>query len=1087
MKPHHFQYALAFIFLSLGGWCIVYPNQVERLCFLPEYRHESATSSLLIGCFGAQAVLVGVVIAISEFSPRAFLIFGVMASIPFFVFNWYFYYQKSVFKDWMLLDFIGNLGILTCGMLGYRCKLCEATKGEAPIVPLATYNVISAVRGMTGAEPHLFLLHLARKCKRKTFRLPLPIFEIVDVRWGQWLLFYLPLPKVRRVFAVSDIQLARRILQDSLSDKPLEIYTSFEGITANTPVMFTSRNSGYTKLIRNLAHHAFAQKKRQTSHDGSRIHLIIKKYVDRWLNGRLRDLAMNSKAFDPVDEALVVTFYIICEAAFNYEATYDEFRVFTDNLDFALTEFAYRQSTNPLRKVLSCLLPEVWKAKRAAKRVMVFAEKMRQAHNKASKSRNKGSESFMDLMQNKPDLLDKRQQVSEIVMFMAAGHETSGSMISNVMIQLVKHPEVQNKLRQSLLENKNGEKLKDNPYFKNVLLEANRIFPVAPMGSTRLTGRDFVLNDGTVIPANSICFLPQYLSYRDVDIFDTPEAFDPDRWKDSTDDMNDTASVAFSLGPRSCPGKPLATEEMNYLLPRLLLRYSLHQVREGDPEYRVILKHSKSLLTVKEIAARGNDTTARTQEDLECRTTSSYQQSVDLTTSTTAAVRTVHKLFYMLVALLIAGGVLLFHINATETCSLADTTHPRSWKIAILTEPSPIGSYVCGQSKRIEFLMNYLVENSNDTVELITVEVHETVRPSSWKNIPIHYTHGFGLPSYKQISISFDFTGKALRVLYRFAPDIIHVTTPGPLLFPSVIASRLFGIPLVMSCHTHLSAYAKTYLPDGLNVIAEWLLWRYIEVVHSFSDLTLVTSPQIQEEFSRNGIPNVEVWQKGVNSTQFHPDYKNADMRFRMLGGNRDDYLLVYVGRLAEEKNLVILKDVIQSISGATLCLVGAGPYENKLREHFRGTKTIFLGQLTGIDLSQSFASADIFLMPSTSETLGFVVLESMASRVPVVAANAGGLKHLIEDGRTGFLVSPDNATEFVARIQELTASPILRNRIADAARREVELLTWESSMEKLRFHLYPKSMQNFEDRLVLKAWRAVKRCLNASVATTKV
>lgn len=125
MTSTHVQYFLAFIFLGLGGWCVVTPHMVEMLSFRPEFQHMSATSAVLIGCFGCQAVLVGTIIATCEFKPKTFLIFGLVGSLPFFVFNAYFYFVVEMFTSWMLLDFVGNIGILTCGLLGYRLKQAE--------------------------------------------------------------------------------------------------------------------------------------------------------------------------------------------------------------------------------------------------------------------------------------------------------------------------------------------------------------------------------------------------------------------------------------------------------------------------------------------------------------------------------------------------------------------------------------------------------------------------------------------------------------------------------------------------------------------------------------------------------------------------------------------------------------------------------------------------------------------------------------------------------------------------------------------------------------------------------------------------
>ena len=130
MTSKHIQLALAAIFLGLGGWCLIAPHSVERLVLRPEYQHLSATSALLLGCFGAQAVLGGIVIALSQFTPRTFLIFGLVGSLPFFAFNWYFVFVSRMFTQWMLLDFVGNIGILTCGLLGYWLRRREQNEHQ---------------------------------------------------------------------------------------------------------------------------------------------------------------------------------------------------------------------------------------------------------------------------------------------------------------------------------------------------------------------------------------------------------------------------------------------------------------------------------------------------------------------------------------------------------------------------------------------------------------------------------------------------------------------------------------------------------------------------------------------------------------------------------------------------------------------------------------------------------------------------------------------------------------------------------------------------------------------------------------------
>jgi hypothetical protein len=120
MTPRILQRLLGFVFISLGAWCALFPRTVEELTIRPEHQVLTATTAVFISCFGAQAVLCGFVILLSRFTSRTFLWFGLVGSVPFFAFNAYFYFVEPIFTHWMLLDFVGNLVILACGLLGYR-------------------------------------------------------------------------------------------------------------------------------------------------------------------------------------------------------------------------------------------------------------------------------------------------------------------------------------------------------------------------------------------------------------------------------------------------------------------------------------------------------------------------------------------------------------------------------------------------------------------------------------------------------------------------------------------------------------------------------------------------------------------------------------------------------------------------------------------------------------------------------------------------------------------------------------------------------------------------------------------------------
>lgn len=422
----------------------------------------------------------------------------------------------------------------------------------------------------------------------------------------------------------------------------------------------------------------------------------------------------------------------------------------------------------------------------------------------------------------------------------------------------------------------------------------------------------------------------------------------------------------------------------------------------------------------------------------------------------------------------VVDNAMLTGPGATAT-NEPETKLDQPFRLSVLVEPCP-ATFVSGYSNRFSALLQHL-QRAKAEAHIITAELQVKDRPQSWLGFPIHYTSGVRLPCYPLISLSLDYTCKAIRTVATYRPHLIHATSPGLIVFSAILASRMFQVPLIISYHTHLPVYIRSYLPVPRCVSRwlEWLSWQLIRVVHSFADLTIVTSPQIHEEFRRHGVTRLDVWQKGIDTEHFHPRNYNDSMRRRMSGGRPEQLLIVYIGRLASEKRLRDLKGILDLLPEACLCLVGGGPQEAELKEFFHGTRTVFTGMLVGEELQQAFASGDVFCMTSDSETLGFVVLESLASGVPVVGAAAGGLLDLIDDGVTGYLVTPGNATEFANRIR-LLRDPQVRAQYAIQARKETEKWSWEQSMTRLMSVQYNVAMANFDDRIEQRLRRFLLR-----------
>lgn len=384
-------------------------------------------------------------------------------------------------------------------------------------------------------------------------------------------------------------------------------------------------------------------------------------------------------------------------------------------------------------------------------------------------------------------------------------------------------------------------------------------------------------------------------------------------------------------------------------------------------------------------------------------------------------------------------------------------------KICLMVEPTPF-THVSGYSNRFKEMLRYL-SKAGDEVEILTCDENtpEKELPTESFGYPIEHTQGFTFPLYKHIALSLDLPEmKGLRILEKLKPDLIHVSSPGFMVFAAIFYARVLRIPLLMSYHTHVPVYSQNYmtwLPMGYE-----FSWFMVRLWHKRADLTLCTSPQIRDELIAHGVPRVDVWRKGIDTVRFDPKFRSDEMRSKMTDGNPDDFLMVYVGRLGNEKGLKRLKPVLERMPNARLCLVGGGPQTKELQQYFEGTNTIFTGQISGDDLSSAFASADVFVMPSDSETLGFVVLESMASGVPVVGANAGGIPSLITDGVDGYLVEPTDTDAYVDRLEKLSDTQH-RTQMGKAARAEAEKWSWEAATSVLRNVQYERAMINFHNR----------------------
>ena len=351
--------------------------------------------------------------------------------------------------------------------------------------------------------------------------------------------------------------------------------------------------------------------------------------------------------------------------------------------------------------------------------------------------------------------------------------------------------------------------------------------------------------------------------------------------------------------------------------------------------------------------------------------------------------------------------------------------------------------------------------------------------PTEFAGAQVVGAPAFGCPLYWQAPLSFAASPEVWSRLRAFKPDVVHVTSPGVMLLAAGLYARRLDVPLVLSYHTDVPSYVERY---GFGFLKP-LLWACIRAAHRAAHLSVAASESLAAVLVAEGAAPARLvshWRKAVDSEVFNPKWKSSAARAALQaapaaepaptagqqqGSDADEPLLLYVGRLGAEKNVDFLRPLLASVPRARLAIVGDGPARADLEAAFAAEPEVarrvtFAGTLRGAALSAAFASADVFVMPSETETLGFVVLEAMASGLPVVAVAAGGIPDIItQPGANGFLYAPGDAAAASAAVNALLGDAALRQRVGEAARQESTRWDWAAATDDLLTTQYPRAV----------------------------
>ncbi len=308
--------------------------------------------------------------------------------------------------------------------------------------------------------------------------------------------------------------------------------------------------------------------------------------------------------------------------------------------------------------------------------------------------------------------------------------------------------------------------------------------------------------------------------------------------------------------------------------------------------------------------------------------------------------------------------------------------------------------------------------------------------------------------AYPQLRLAAPVRGAAYRDLRGWRPTLVHSATPFGMGLAGRASARTLGVPMVTSYHTSFSEYAKFYRMGALSALG----WTFFRWFHNSGARTYVPTRAVRAELEGYGFRHLAIWGRGIETNIFSPRLRSASWRER-LGADERTVIVAYVGRLAAEKGLDVAlaaMHMLQADSGPHAAprivfgLAGDGPYASYCRRTAPPAPSVhFVGRLTQSALYDFYASADLFIFPSTTDTFGNVLLEAMASGLPVIGADVGPTRELLAAGG-GVTFPPGDAKSLASTIRRLAADPGLRRSLAERGQAFAATCSWDHIFDEL-------------------------------------
>lgn len=372
-----------------------------------------------------------------------------------------------------------------------------------------------------------------------------------------------------------------------------------------------------------------------------------------------------------------------------------------------------------------------------------------------------------------------------------------------------------------------------------------------------------------------------------------------------------------------------------------------------------------------------------------------------------------------------------------------------SMRIAVVTETWP--PEVNGVAVTLAKLVQSLSYRNHD-VQLIRprqAKLDEGIRDSNLEEVLMR---GMPIPRYPELKLGLPSKKTLIKAWTLRRPDVVHIATEGPLGWSALQAAKVLKLPVTSDFRTNFQSYSKHY---GIGWLRKPIV-AYLRKFHNATACTMVPTCELKKTLGENGFVNLKVVSRGVDTHLFNLSKRDQKLR-ATWGANEQTKVLISVGRMAPEKNLEQVLKVYDSLrfmgTQVKLVMVGDGPLKEQFKQRY--PEIIFPGMLSQTDLANYYASSDLFLFPSLTETFGNVTLEALASGIPVLAFDCAAARDWVQTDINGWLIPENKPEEFTSKAVEIFKSETLLQDVTFSTRKQIVHLDWDQIAEQVESVLW--------------------------------